>query len=818
MSFRIIEGDCIEAMRGMDEASVDAIVTDPPYGLNFMGKHWDNPAMLGQGNSKGNWKLRKGDEGYVSGNAAWHGHGDPPREQQWHEAWATEALRVLKPGGHLLAFGGTRTYHRLTCAIEDAGFEVRDCLAWLYGSGFPKSLDVSKAIDKAAGAERTERVKPKAGHENFVGRDNMKALREGTMAQEGGFKRPWMDDPEAVERAHWDYAPATPEAAEWQGWGTALKPAWESIIWAQKPSGEADTIRRSLWLLTEQLRSLASDAESDSSSRPAALDEAFASAGWTVDERRNTRAALREAMGTSQFESALTTSLSIVSSWSDTLDGLCELTSTFTTETASGTTTALRTLKSCLSDLTPRTMLQAATNPDGSAWSALPAASAFSAVELRLSATRELLAPAPATSKSPGDSPEGVEPNAEPIVLARKPLTGTVAGNVLAHGTGALNVDGCRVAMSDEDREVVNSRSGGQHEAEHWQGPGKAREVGERFTSAEGGRWPANVILDPEAAALLDEQSGEVGGGLRGPNCGRAGGDKFGGVYGNGLRQTGYPDGTTYGDTGGASRFFPTFGFSTMDEPCGEGSTRDASTSAGRRTESSDGSSPTDGSGSRPTDPSPAATTSTTGTTTRSTATSPTSNSSSDDATSSTTGQSEPPKSSGTDSASAPAAGSGNRSTPMPPEPALLDRATAPTVASPTSESGESETASTTTPICGPICGPTEPAASPDLVRFFYTAKASRAERNAGLPEGERSIHPTVKPLALMRWLCRLVTPPGGTILDPFTGSGTTGAAAVLEGFDFIGIEREAEYVEIAEARIAHWAAQPKQLTFGEAA
>jgi len=152
------------------------------------------------------------------------------------EMWA-EALRVLKPGGHMLAFSGTRTYHRMVCAIEDAGFEVRDQMAWVYGSGFPKSLDVSKAIDKAAGAERTERMKPKAGHENFVGRDNLKGLRDGGTvgSAEGGYARPWMNDPEKVENSHWDFAPATDAARQWQGWGTALKPAWEPICVARKP-------------------------------------------------------------------------------------------------------------------------------------------------------------------------------------------------------------------------------------------------------------------------------------------------------------------------------------------------------------------------------------------------------------------------------------------------------------------------------------------------------------------------------------------------------------------------------------------------------
>ena len=106
----ILAGDCIEQMRTLEADSVDAIVTDPPYGLEFMGKEWD-------------------------------GFGTPLGFQTWTEQWAREALRVLKPGGHLLAFGGTRMYHRLAAGIEDAGFEIRDTLMWLYGSGFPKSLD-----------------------------------------------------------------------------------------------------------------------------------------------------------------------------------------------------------------------------------------------------------------------------------------------------------------------------------------------------------------------------------------------------------------------------------------------------------------------------------------------------------------------------------------------------------------------------------------------------------------------------------------------------------------------------------------------------
>jgi DNA modification methylase len=166
-------GDCREVMRTLDPESIDSIVTDPPYGLSFMGKGWD--------------------------------HGVPGVE-----FW-TEALRVAKPGAHLLAFGGTRTYHRLAVAIEDAGWEIRDCVMWVYGSGFPKSHDVSKAIDREAGAER-----------EVVGYSQG---RSGSI--HGGGQSVGVLDPVT--------APATEAAKQWQGWGTALKPAYEPIIVARKP-------------------------------------------------------------------------------------------------------------------------------------------------------------------------------------------------------------------------------------------------------------------------------------------------------------------------------------------------------------------------------------------------------------------------------------------------------------------------------------------------------------------------------------------------------------------------------------------------------
>ena len=183
-SYTLHIGNNLDILPTLPDNSVDSIVTDPPYELGFMGKKWDNSGIA-----------------YSV------------------ELW-TQCLRVLKPGGHLLSFGGTRTWHRVAVAIEDAGFEIRDSIAWMYGSGFPKSLDVSKAIDKAAGAERDEVLpqgstkcpdypEPCSGH-----------------AETGKFSATVHALPTA---------PATSEAKQWEGWGTALKPAFEPIVVARKP-------------------------------------------------------------------------------------------------------------------------------------------------------------------------------------------------------------------------------------------------------------------------------------------------------------------------------------------------------------------------------------------------------------------------------------------------------------------------------------------------------------------------------------------------------------------------------------------------------
>jgi DNA modification methylase len=385
--------------------------------------------------------------------------------------WAQECLRVLKPGGHILAFGGTRTYHRLACSIEDAGFEIRDTLAWLYGSGFPKSLNVSKAIDKAAGAEREV-----IGPDPEAGRRNKATPRfNGTDYANG---EEWQGATEVPLTA-----PATPEAIQWNGWGTALKPAHE------------------------------------------------------------------------------------------------------------------------------------------------------------------------------------------PIVMGRKPFAkgSTVAANVLEWGTGALNVDGCRIegevpSVPQPDFGSVNGR------VTHLD----ANKRNGDMSAAPGDRWPANVLLDEEAAAQLDEQTGKLH--SQDPSTRAHGGaGKFANQGADGDWRTMRGAEGWYADKGGPSRFYYVAKAGTKERNAGlEGFEEQPTASA---------------------------------------------------------------------------------------------------------------------------------------VGMGAVTARNWGDPDAKVYEGKttaRNTHPTVKPIALMQWLVRMVTPPGGKVLDPFTGSGTTGIAAVREGFTFIGIEREAEYVAIAKARIGN--------------
>ena len=354
----LYHGDCLDVLRELPEASVDSVCTDPPYGISFMGRQWDQPGQFGSdrgdGRPRGGHANSRGTHDAMAAGSYDLSPAAMLNFQRWCTAWAAECLRVLKPGGHLVAFGGSRTWHRLAAAIEDAGFEMRDSIAWLYGSGFPKSLDVSKAIDKAAGAEREVVAERRGGAALKIGGDN---------------PRPWHER-QAERGGTYDVtAPSTDAAKQWEGWGTALKPSFE------------------------------------------------------------------------------------------------------------------------------------------------------------------------------------------PIVVARKPLSGTVAANVLEHGTGALNIDACRVGDGSDSQGARGSKE-----------PSAARRYAESgavpFTMTPGprggspsGRWPTNVVLDEDQAAELDQQSGVL---KSGANPTRRGGDKFRNTYGDFAGQT---ECVAHrgADEGGASRFFPVF-------------------------------------------------------------------------------------------------------------------------------------------------------------------------------------------------------------------------------------------------------------------
>ncbi len=175
---KLLKGNCLEQMKSIPDNSVDSIVTDPPYGISFMAKKWDY---------------------------------DVPSVEVWQEA-----MRVLKPGGHALIACGTRTQHRMVVNIEDAGFEIRDVVSWIYGSGFPKSLNISKAIDKAAGAER-----------KVIG--TKRASIQGKP-----FEESYPEETKQVDIT----TPATDAAKQWDGWGSALKPSVEFFTLCRKPLSE----------------------------------------------------------------------------------------------------------------------------------------------------------------------------------------------------------------------------------------------------------------------------------------------------------------------------------------------------------------------------------------------------------------------------------------------------------------------------------------------------------------------------------------------------------------------------------------------------
>ena len=734
----VLEGDCVEQMRAMPEASVDAICTDPPYGLGFMGKEWDTIGDTGRGararveraaevTPNGQGHTTSAGPYLASGVDSLRSAGRP--FQAWCEAWAREALRVLKPGGHLLAFGGTRTYHRLAAGIEDAGFEIRDTLAWMYGQGFPKSLDVSKAIDKrrndAAEIDRVREWLEQRRVTSGMSRSEV-AIALGLSTNGGGPVSKWTTN-------------ATTKAV----------PSWENWLALKALLGFGDEMDTEV----QRLNGLKGQASEEWMSRPLAQH----------DGRPGMAHSWRDGEG-------------------------------WTGATARGGPPV---------------------REDAQAWEGWGT---------------------------------GLKPGYEPIVVARKPLSGTVASTVLEHGTGALNIDATRIAGT----KPVMQRTGTVVAANAMAGESTgATSTGEVTTE---GRWPGNVVLSHTEACvpvgtrrvksnaparyaedgtgatnaiygkgagnkapgdarsgyasadgmetitawecvpgcpvrMLDEQTGTLTSGPESQHGHRRNADPearrttYGGFQGQ--RATG----VLYGDSGGASRFFFVARTHTI-EGCEPAITAAESSSL-------DGAPP----GSVPGD--------------AATSGHREGTSSSDSTARSTSGT---PSASRSDSESATSATPSTDVAPSHERPRDVPTQTA-SHASPAAPSGPTGTTTTTTSpsTSDGSVGPAMSASTPPIEghgeaasRFRYVPKASSAERAAGLPEHLTASHPTVKPIELMRWLIRLVTPRGGTCLDPFLGSGTTGCAAVLEGVSFIGIEREAEYVPIAEARIRWWAEHPE--------
>jgi DNA modification methylase len=506
MKYQLHHGDCLEVLKTMADNSVDSIVTDPPYGLSFMGKKWDY---------------------------------DVPSEDVWREC-----LRVLKPGGHLLAFAGTRTQHRMAVRIEDAGFEIRDMIAWVYGSGFPKSLDVSKAIDKqdAAEAQQARRYR----FTEWVRSTGLtsKQIDDATGTNMGGHYTTAASQPAIMTREHLD----------------AVRHLVGDVPqWVER---ECDT------------RSV----ESENFKR-------------------------REVVGKSD-------------------NGIA----------------------------------------GGSGKHAGQEAAYGFGAEFNITA------PATEAAKQWQGWGTALKPALEPITVARKPFPGTVAANVLEHGTGALNVDGCRVGTNGE------TPKGSGKPCPNGNADMMSRAIGKAGgnVTPDAGRWPANLIHDgSEEVVGLFPVTTSGSGKPRVEKTGDSTKSKTGGLGIEGGRPVGFET-AQYTDTGSAARFFY----------CAKTSKKD-------RDEGCEG---------------------------------------------------------------------------------LEEKA------------------------YQSNAGPKEGS----IEKYGYEEAAQRMKEKCV----SRNHHPTVKPTDLMRYLCRLVTPPSGIVLDPFMGSGSTGKAALLEGFRFIGIERDEEYMKIAEARI----------------
>jgi DNA modification methylase len=493
---KLLLGDCKEKLKELEDNSIDAIVTDPPYGLSFMGKKWDY---------------------------------DVPSIDIWKEC-----LRVLKPGGYLLSFAGTRTQHRMAVNIEDAGFEIRDMIAWVYGSGFPKSLNIGKAVDKIQGNDREVSGK-------YVAPDGK---------ERGGMPNNLMDIANNQEGDRKEHE-ITKGTSQWEGWGTALKPAVESITVALKPFNTVpycDIIEREVKELLCQLQQLAKTVVKSSKSNQADTKGELDIAQWSVEEYTSIQEGLSVLMGMLQLESERTLSLNIVLSWLSILGEVLKLESKSTIEMKISLITELRTLNSLEWGNISQSIIQAKDsqiniqNAD-----VLTVIGLFIGLELKLKAIQEPFVVENAILR---EREKTFAPNLSPIIMSRKPLSEkTVAQNCLKWGVGGINIDECRVEVKDGDQKTRGGMTGNKSGRVGYM----VKDENSTFISKiddTTGRFPANFIHDGSDEVVgLFPQTKSGGGNKNSVNNQE---DSF---LGTGFGGTGTKTDWKI-DSGSASRFF----------------------------------------------------------------------------------------------------------------------------------------------------------------------------------------------------------------------------------------------------------------------
>lgn len=508
-------GDCLAVLDSLPENSVDAVLTDPPYHLTSIvqrfGSETAAPAKTGKTGA-----YARASAGFMG--KKWDG-GDIAFQP---EVWA-KVLRVLKPGAHLAAFGATRGYHRMACAIEDAGFEIRDSLAWMFGVGFPKSHDVALDFETTL-CNRVTRI--------FDGKE----------IDEWRYK----SDGAPLVKGEWRH----PEARIWSGFGTALKPAFEPIVLARKPLGTGDirvqeNIEREIkargwsgeikWL-NESVASATSPNNSKASLRTPSNAETFAA---TVDGRPTTLTAPPMAINSAprQDDGTLNTGRSISTQQSGDTTNCATKFSDTTVANARAAANAnpifSPSTTSTAAEHSTENRLAGKFTPTCANEASPPDSERFAGIATGLTDSME-------TVHIRQEADSFVWPENLPTFVPSKPLT--VAANVLRWGTGALNIDGCRVAG-----EKPTTTRGASSKASSMVGTLGAQG---RIEDDGLGRWPANVVHDgsDEVVGAFPSAGGQQG-------RAKIGGAKGGSIYGKFAENvTSNPE--PRGDSGSASRFF----------------------------------------------------------------------------------------------------------------------------------------------------------------------------------------------------------------------------------------------------------------------